>query len=142
MTSADYLGDAPLAMLEKGVEIIDSPGLNDTEARNALSLGYIRECHAILFVLSATTPFTLNERRYLENYIQGKGLTVFFLINMWDEIQRRLLDEDDLVKVQEAEERLRQVFRSNLEKECRIDGQDIYGQRVFEISALKALLAD
>lgn len=132
---------SPLSILEKGVEIIDSPGLNDTEARNALVLGYIRECHAILFVLSATTPFTLSERRYLENYIQGKGLTVFFLINMWDEIQRRLIDPGHSNELREAEGRLRQVFRANLEKECRIDGKDLYRQRVFEISALDALRA-
>ncbi|NEO66185.1 MAG: dynamin, partial [Moorea sp. SIO4G2] len=31
----------PLPLLEKGIEIVDSPGLNDTEARNELSLSYI-----------------------------------------------------------------------------------------------------
>lgn len=31
----------PLPLLEKGIEIVDTPGLNDTEARNELSLGYI-----------------------------------------------------------------------------------------------------
>ena len=31
----------PLELLSKGIEIIDSPGLNDTEARNELSLGYL-----------------------------------------------------------------------------------------------------
>ena len=71
----------PLALLEKGIEIVDSPGLNDTEARNELSLGYINNCHAILFVMRASQPCTLGERRYLENYIKGRGLTVFFLIN-------------------------------------------------------------
>ncbi|MEM8778945.1 MAG: dynamin family protein, partial [Cyanobacteria bacterium P01_G01_bin.49] len=34
----------PLPLLEKGIEIVDSPGLNDTEARNELSLGYINNC--------------------------------------------------------------------------------------------------
>lgn len=31
----------PLPLLEKGIEIVDSPGLNDTEVRNQLSLNYI-----------------------------------------------------------------------------------------------------
>ena len=48
----------PLTLLEKGVQIIDSPGLNDTEQRNQLTLGYVNNCHAILFVLSATQPYT------------------------------------------------------------------------------------
>ena len=30
----------PLTLLEKGVQIIDSPGLNDTEQRNQLTLGF------------------------------------------------------------------------------------------------------
>lgn len=129
----------PLQLLEKGVQIIDSPGLNDTEARNQLTLGYINNCHAILFVLSATQQFTLGEQRYLENYIKDRGLTVFFLINAWDEIQRRLIDPDDFTEKREAEERVRQVFKANLAKYCQVDGEDIYDERVFEISSLNAL---
>lgn len=133
--------EMPLPLLQQGVEIIDSPGLNDTEERNDLSLGFIRECHAILFVLSATAAWTMTEERYLEDYIRERGLTVFFLINLWDEIRRRLDDEDDPVALREAEERVRQVFRSSLGEYCRVDGRDLYDERVFEISALNALRA-
>ncbi len=129
----------PLPLLEKGVEIVDSPGLNDTEARNELSLGYINNCHAILFVLRATQPCTLAERRYLENYIKGRGLAVFFLINAWDQVRESLLDPDDAAEVAAAEARLHQVFRTQLEDYCQIDGQDWYDERVFAISARNAL---
>ncbi|ESA38577.1 dynamin family protein [Leptolyngbya sp. Heron Island J] len=129
----------PLPLLEKGVEIVDSPGLNDTEARNELSLGYINNCHAILFVLRATQPCTLAERRYLENYIKGRGLAVFFLINAWDQVKESLLDPDDTEEVAAAEARLHQVFRTQLEDYCQIDGQDWYDERVFAISARNAL---
>jgi replication fork clamp-binding protein CrfC len=129
----------PLELLKNGVQIIDSPGLNDTEARNQLTLGYINNCHAILFVLSATQQFTLGEERYLETYIKNRGLTVFFLINAWDEIERRLINPEDLNEKQEAEENVRKVFRTNLAKYCEVDGEDIYDERVFEISSLNAL---
>lgn len=129
----------PLTLLEKGVQIIDSPGLNDTEQRNQLTLGYINNCHAILFVLSATQPYTLGEQRYLENYIKDRGLSVFFLINHWDEIQNRLIDPEDTVALRDAEERVRQVFRTNLTPYCEVEGEDRYGDRVFEISSLNAL---
>lgn len=129
----------PLPLLEKGVEIVDSPGLNDTEARNELSLGYINNCHAILFVLRATQPCTLAERRYLENYIKGRGLAVFFLINAWDQVKESLLDPDDAAAVAAAETKLHQVFRTQLEDYCQIDGQDWYDERVFAISARNAL---
>jgi len=129
----------PLTLLEKGVQIIDSPGLNDTEQRNQLTLGYINNCHAILFVLSATQPFTLGEQRYLENYIKDRGLSVFFLVNHWDEIQNRLIDPEDVTALHEAEDRVRQVFRTNLTPYCEVEGDDRYNDRVFEISSLNAL---
>lgn len=129
----------PLPLLEKGIEIVDSPGLNDTEARNELSLGYINNCHAILFVLRASQPCTLGERRYLENYLKDRGLTVFFLINAWDQIKESLIDPDDSEELAEAEDKLKRVFKANLSDYCQVDGQDIYDERVFELSSLPAL---
>ncbi|MGD1913696.1 MAG: dynamin family protein [Rivularia sp. (in: cyanobacteria)] len=129
----------PLALLDIGIEIIDSPGLNDTEARNELSLGYVNNCHAILFVMRASQPCTLGERRYLENYIKDRGLSVFFLINAWDQVKEALIDPDDEVELQEASVRLHKVFKANLAEYCVIDGQDIYDERVFAISSLQAL---
>lgn len=129
----------PLPLLEKGIEIVDSPGLNDTEARNELSLSYINNCHAILFVFRASQPCTLEERRYLKNYIKDRGLSVFFLINAWDEIRKGIIDPDDTEELTEAEEKLRRVFRTNLTEYCQVDGRDIYNERVFELSSLQAL---
>jgi GTPase SAR1 family protein/FtsZ-binding cell division protein ZapB len=129
----------PLPLLEKGIEIVDSPGLNDTEARNELSLGYIHNCHAILFILRASQPLTLGERRYLDNYIKNRGLTVFFLINAWDEIRKEMLDPDNLEALQEAENKVRQVFQTNLSDYCQVEGSNVYEERVFELSSLKAL---
>ncbi len=124
----------PLPLLQNGVEIVDSPGLNDTEARNKLSLGYIQNCHAILFMLRATQPCTLAERRYLNNYLQNKGLSLFFLLNAWDHIKDSLLDPDDPDELAQAEARLHRVFNSTLKDYC-----DNYDQRVFPISALEVL---
>lgn len=133
------LVEYPLPLLEKGVEIVDSPGLNDTEARNKLSLNYVNNSQAILFVLRASQPLTLDERRYLDNYIKGRGLNVFFLINAWDEIRKGLIDMDDAEELAEAEVKLRQVFRSNLEEYCQSNGYNVYDERVFELSSLNAL---
>ncbi|NJK41329.1 MAG: dynamin [Acaryochloridaceae cyanobacterium SU_2_1] len=129
----------PLPLLERGVEIVDSPGLNDTEARNQLSLGFIQNCHVILFVLTATQLCTLAERRYLDHYIKGRGLSVFFLINAWDQIQESLLDPEDPVELAAATQKLHRVLRANLQDYCQVDGFDLYDQRVFPVSALQAL---
>ena len=133
------IAEYPLPLLEKGVEIVDSPGLNDTEARNELSLGYINNCHAILFMLRATQPCTLAERRYLETYLDVRGLSIFFLINAWDQVKESLIDPEDETEVAEAEAKLHKLFRTHLTDYCQIDGMDCYSDRVFAISALEAL---
>jgi replication fork clamp-binding protein CrfC len=129
----------PLELLAKGIEIIDSPGLNDTEARNELSLGYLNNCHAVLFVLSASQPCTLGERRYLENYVKDRGLSVFFLINAWDRVQQSLIDPDDAAELASAEAKLQRVFKTNLAEYCQVDSHDIYAERVFPLSSITAL---
>ncbi len=129
----------PLELLSKGIEIIDSPGLNDTEARNELSLGYLNNCHAVLFVLSATQPCTLGERRYLENYVKDRGLSVFFLMNAWDRVKESIIDPDDATELAEAEAKLHRVFKANLAEYCLVDGYDLYEERVFALSSITAL---
>ena len=129
----------PLELLSKGIEIIDSPGLNDTEARNELSLGYLNNCHAVLFVLSATQPCTLGERRYLENYIKDRGLSVFFLMNAWDRVKESIIDPDDAAELAEAEAKLHRVFKANLAEYCMVDGYDLYDERVFALSSIITL---
>jgi GTPase SAR1 family protein len=129
----------PLPLLAKGIEFVDSPGLNDTEARNQLTVDYIYNCHAIVFVLSASQPCTLEERRYLQNYLNNRGLTIFFIVNAWDKVKEGIIDPEDTEALQIAEDKLRRVFQTNLAEYCQENGRDIYPQRVFEVSALKAL---
>lgn len=129
----------PLEILQNGVELVDSPGLNDTDERNQLTLEYISNCHAILFILNATKPFTMEERRYLENYLKGRGLTIFFLINRWDELSRMALDPNNLEEIRAEEEKQRKVFKTNLYDYCQIEGSNLYEERVFETSGLNAL---
>jgi len=131
----------PLELLQNGVEIVDSPGLNDTDERNELSLGYVSSCQAILFVLNATQPCTIDERRYLENFLKGRGLTIFFLINRWDELQKEAFDPNDEIEVRKHENAQRQVFKSHLQDYCIVEGTDLYENRVFETSGLNALRA-
>ncbi|GAB4541333.1 MAG: hypothetical protein Tsb0014_33140 [Pleurocapsa sp.] len=125
----------PVPLLKKGIEIIDSPGLNDTVARNRLTLEYIYNCQAILFLFRAIQPCTLEERRYLENHLKNRGLTTFFIINGWDEIKKGLVDVNDSEELLEAETKVRQLFKANLTPYL----EEKYCDRVFEISALNAL---
>lgn len=125
----------PLPMLQQGIELIDTPGLNDTESRNQQVLSYLSDAQAVLFVLDANQPFTLDERRYLNNYLKHSGLALFFVINGWDRIQSGLLDPDDAQAVADAEAKVRQVFETNL-ADYVADAGRAY---IYEISALPAL---
>mgnify|MGYP001794371864 FL=1 len=127
----------PLPLLQQGIELIDTPGLNDTEARNDQVLSYLGDAQAVLFVLNATQPFTLDEQRYLKNYLKDSGLALFFIVNGWDRIQSELIDPNDAAALADAEARVRQVFQQNLQ-DYAPPGQDL---RLFEVSALKALRA-
>ena len=119
--------------------LVGMPMILSLEARNELSLGYVNNCHAILFVMRASQPCTLGERRYLENFIKDRGLSVFFLVNAWDQVKEALIDPDDEEELREAEERLHKVFKANLAEYCVVDGHDIYDERVFAISSIQAL---
>ncbi|MEO1445419.1 MAG: dynamin family protein, partial [Cyanobacteria bacterium J06635_11] len=147
----------PLSMLQQGLELIDTPGLNDTEARNDQVLSYLSDCQAVLFVLDATQPLTLDEQRYLNNYLKDSGLALFFVVNGWDRIKSGLVNPDDADAVAEAEAKVRQVFSTNLADYAQIadcaqiadqgevtDANDTSADpnanlRLFEISALQSL---
>ncbi|NJK40263.1 MAG: dynamin [Acaryochloridaceae cyanobacterium SU_2_1] len=129
----------PLPLLAEGVELIDTPGLNDTEVRNQQVLTFLNDCQGVLFVLSPSQPCTLDERRYLQNYLKDRGLALFFLINAWDKLRESLVDPEDAAALAAAETSLRQVFRTHLAAYCQVGGQDYYRQRVFEMAALPAL---
>lgn len=129
----------PLPLLQQGLEFIDTPGLNDTEARNKVVLDYLDNCHAVLFLLSAVQPLTLDERRYLNNSLKGRGITLFFLINEWDRLRTNLVDPDDTEALVAAENSLRKELQAQLQDYCQPDTGNLYHQRVFEISALQAL---
>ena len=79
----------PNHLLEKGLEIIDTPGLNDTPELNQLTLEFAKDCNAILFVLNPQTLVTMQEKHYFKSHFEGRGLPVFFLVNRWDQIRHQ-----------------------------------------------------
>ncbi|MEA5467080.1 dynamin family protein [Leptothoe sp. PORK10 BA2] len=121
--------ECPAPLLASGLEIVDTPGLNDTEARNQQVLSYLNEAQAVVFVLDAIQPMTLDEQRYLRNYVQSRDLNCFYVINGWDRLQVGLVDPEDGAALADAEQRQRQVFSQSLPE----------GATWFEVSALTAL---
>ena len=60
----------PLPILKNGVEIIDSPGLNECATRTRVTMNYISKADAILFVLDATRILSADEMRVIEHTLK------------------------------------------------------------------------
>lgn len=86
----------PLPILKNGVEIIDSPGLNEHATRTKVTMDYLTNADAILFVLIADKLCSADEMDFIEYNLNAQGYTdPFFIVNHFDYIAP---EEKDLVK--------------------------------------------
>lgn len=75
----------PLPLLKEGVEIIDSPGLNEHSTRTKVTMDYLAKADAILFVLLSTAICAANEMDFIANNLKEQGFDdPFFIVNKWD----------------------------------------------------------
>ena len=75
----------PLEMLKEGVEIIDSPGLEEDDTRTRVTMNYLTKADAILFVLIADKLCSQAELDFIENNLYEYGFTdPFFIVNHFD----------------------------------------------------------
>lgn len=80
----------PLPLLENGVEIIDSPGLNEHKVRGKVTMDYLPKADAILFVLNAQQICSAKEMEFIEKDLKENGfLDPFFVVNRWDTLGER-----------------------------------------------------
>lgn len=78
----------PLEILKNGVEIIDSPGLNENITRTDVTMGYLHEVDAVLFVLNATALCSEMEMECIDDEVVGNGFeNPFFVVNRFDIIK-------------------------------------------------------
>ncbi len=80
----------PLELLSNGVEIIDSPGLNEHATRTRVTMEYLNNADAILMVMNAQALCSEKEMEFVENDLQAQGFTdPFFVVNRFDCIAPR-----------------------------------------------------
>jgi GTPase SAR1 family protein len=126
----------PSSLLANNVEIVDSPGLNESAVRTEITSSYIRQSDAAIFVLSATNFASLTELEYLNTHILGKGLThIFFAINQYD----RVLDDTDDPSTDVRD--LTALADQRLGPLTRVNGRDLSRERIYFVSAKPALRA-
>lgn len=122
----------PHPLLEQGLVILDTPGLNAIGTEPELTLNMLPNAHAVLFVLAADTGVTKSEIDVWRQYISGtrwkqKGrLAVLNKIDgLWDDLKEEAEIRNEIT---------RQVNTS-------ADLLGLSPNQIFPISAQKALLA-
>lgn len=80
----------PMDLLKNGVEIIDSPGLNEAESRTKVTMEYLRKADAIIFLLVADKLCSQDEMEFVEYNLKGNGFdNPFFVVNKFDVVRER-----------------------------------------------------
>lgn len=84
----------PHPLLQQGLVILDTPGLNAIGAEPELTLSMLPNANAVIFVLSADTGVTLSDLSIWEDYIsasggRGKGRLVVLnkIDGLWDDLR-------------------------------------------------------
>lgn len=74
---------------DNNVEIIDTPGLSDDTDMTSVTLSILRQCEIAIMMISAHSPFSINEQNFLTQKLLAKGIRrVLFVVNGIDRFNR------------------------------------------------------
>jgi hypothetical protein len=84
----------PLDLCHNGVEIIDSPGLNESEVREKITMDYLKAVDAVIFVMMCSPLGSLNEMDTIKNVLLPAGHEeIFFICNHYDQVRKGQRDD-------------------------------------------------
>lgn len=126
----------PLELLKEGVEIIDSPGLNEATTRTRVTMDYLSKADAILFVLSADRLCSQDEMEFIENNLNAYGFTEpFFVVNKFDLIPENQRDGiKRFAKVKLADYSTNDIFYVSAQQA--LDGEMAHDSSLYEKSGM------
>ncbi len=119
----------PHPLLQRGLVVIDTPGLNAVGAEPELTLGLLPSAHAVVFVLAADTGVTRSDLTIWREHLGQASLERFVVLNKIDTLA------DPLATPQQVLEQIEQQ---------RVNTADTLGvpqARVFPLSARDGLAA-
>ncbi len=108
----------PCEFCRNGVQIIDTPGLNDDERMSSISEQVIPTLDAIIMVIVPDSPFSQSEAEFVRNKVMVSDLgRIIFVVNKIDTV-----DEDDRDRLLAS---IREKIRTSvLEKMEKVYGAD------------------
>ena len=85
----------PIDLCRNHVEVIDSPGLNESTVRERVTMDYLNKVDAVVFVMSALRVGpSINEQETIETLIKTGHDELFFVVNQFDLLRKRRDRED------------------------------------------------
>lgn len=80
----------PAELLCNGVELVDSPGLNESNKRTVVTLNYLEKADAAIYLLDAQRPFAQDEKEVIEERLLKLGFTDLLMVaNRFDQVTRK-----------------------------------------------------
>jgi Dynamin family len=119
----------PHPLLQRGLVVIDTPGLNAIGAEPELTLGLLPSAHATVFVLAADTGVTRSDLAIWREYLAGRSLERFVVLNKIDALV------DPLASSAEVDAQI------DRQRELTAQTLGVPAARVFPLSARNALAA-
>lgn len=119
----------PHPLLQKGLVVIDTPGLNSMGAEPELTLNVIPNAHAVLFLTAIDSGITKSDMQIWSDYVKNRASHKLVLLNKIDMLW------DGLESDAEVQSMVQQQIDHTAKQ------LDLEARRIFAISAQKALLA-
>lgn len=134
----------PCKFCQNGVDIVDTPGLNDDERMSRITEEVIPKLDAVIMVVTHDSPFSMSEAEFVRSKLMTSDLSrLIFLVNKIDMI-RRPADRERIVK-----DIQKRVQKSVLDKMAEVYGENsreyegaklkVGHIRIYPFSALDAL---
>jgi len=121
----------PCKFCQNGVQIVDTPGLNDDERMTAIAENVIPKLDAIIMVLIPDSPFSQSESEFVRNKLMTSDLgRLIFVVNKIDNV-----DPEDRGRVIE-------FIKGNITKSVLEKTAAIYGEGSEEYRSTKTKLGE
>ncbi|MET0210537.1 MAG: dynamin family protein, partial [Burkholderiaceae bacterium] len=119
----------PHPLLERGLVVLDTPGLNAIGAEPELTVGLLPSAHATVFLLGADTGVTRSDLAVWRDHLCTPGISRYVVLNKIDTLRDPLSTESEI--------------EAQIERQCDDVAAtlDLPRERVFPLSARQALAA-
>ena len=95
----EILVQYPSVFCRDGIELIDTPGLNDDEHMTETTLGVLKDIDAAIVVISAKMPLSMTERDLIVRLLSCHEIhDIIFVVTFIDAVSNRRRDQDRMIE--------------------------------------------